>query len=213
MTIVRRTAGFGIAAAALVLPMAPAMAHHVMGGKMPSTFTQGFLSGIGHPIIGVDHFMFIVGVGLLGALLGQRVLVPLAFVIGTWIGAALHLGSLNMPFAEAAIVVSILLMAVAVIADVRMSVPLTAALVTFAGLFHGYAYGESIFGAEPTPLYAYLAGFAVIQCVIAFAAAAMFGLVQKRSDALAATALRVAGGAMVGVALVSISGMLFPVPG
>ncbi len=34
------------------------------------------------------------------------------------------------------------------------------ALVLFVivGLIHGYALGESIYGAEPTPLYAYLVG-------------------------------------------------------
>ena len=31
------------------------------------------------------------------------------------------------------------------------------------GILHGYAYGESIVGAETTPLLAYLVGFAVIQ--------------------------------------------------
>ena len=48
-----------------------------------------------------------------------------------------------------------------------------AALVLFAmvGAVHGYALGESIYGAEPTPLYAYLLGLAVIQSAIALAAA------------------------------------------
>ncbi|MGI0494005.1 HupE/UreJ family protein [Alkalinema pantanalense CENA528] len=39
-------------------------------------------------------------------------------------------------------------------------------LAAIAGLFHGYAYGESIFGAATPPLLAYLAGFTVIQLVI-----------------------------------------------
>ena len=39
-----------------------------------------------------------------------------------------------------------------------------------AGLVHGYALGESIIGAEPTPLAAYFVGLAVVQCVIAGAA-------------------------------------------
>jgi urease accessory protein len=211
MTFKQRIVGFGAAVAALAAAT-PAFAHHVMGGKMPDTFAQGFLSGIGHPIIGVDHFLFIVGVGLLAGILGRKILLPLAFIGGTWAGAALHLFRLDVPFAEAAIVASILLMAVAVIANVRLSAPLFAGLVGFAGIFHGYAYAESIFGAEQTPLFAYLAGFAIIQFVVAFAAASVFELLQKRSGPLAVASARVAGGAMVGVAMMAISAMLFPIP-
>jgi urease accessory protein len=39
-----------------------------------------------------------------------------------------------------------------------------------AGILHGHAYAESIFGAEPAPLVAYLVGFSLIQLAIASAA-------------------------------------------
>jgi urease accessory protein len=54
----------------------------------------------------------------------------------------------------------------------RRAIPANAALALFAcvGLVHGYALGESIYGAEPTPLYAYLMGLALIQSAIALAA-------------------------------------------
>jgi urease accessory protein len=209
MKIENPIAGFGVAAATFLATSAPASAHHVMGGNMPSTFAQGFLSGIGHPIIGVDHLLFIVGVGLLAGMLGRKLLLPLAFILGTWGGAAAHLLGLNVPFAEVAIVASLALMAVAVIADMRTPALLTAGLVAAAGLFHGYAYAESIFGAEPTPLTAYLAGFAIIQFAIAFAAASVFDLLQQRNSSLAQACTRIAGGALVGVAMVTISNLAF----
>jgi len=40
-----------------------AIAHHMTDGKLPANFA-GFMSGLGHPIIGFDHFAFIVAVGL-----------------------------------------------------------------------------------------------------------------------------------------------------
>ena len=54
-----------VSAALLLVPyFAPAaFAHHLMGGEVPTTAWQGLLSGLGHPIIGIDHFAFIVGVG------------------------------------------------------------------------------------------------------------------------------------------------------
>src|SRR5262249_62342369 len=54
--------------AALALAMAePAAAHHVMGGVMPTTAMQGLMSGLGHPVIGLDHFAAVVAVGCLSA--------------------------------------------------------------------------------------------------------------------------------------------------
>jgi len=44
----------------------PTSAHHTMGGGMPSNFFEGFMSGLAHPVIGVDHLAFIVALGLVG---------------------------------------------------------------------------------------------------------------------------------------------------
>src|SRR5262249_58096024 len=41
----------------------PAFAHHMMGGRTPATLGEGILSGLGHPIIGLDHFAAVVAVG------------------------------------------------------------------------------------------------------------------------------------------------------
>src|SRR5262249_29863369 len=41
-----------------------AFAHHVMGGKTPSTFVEGLLSGTGHPVIGPDHLAFLLAIGI-----------------------------------------------------------------------------------------------------------------------------------------------------
>ena len=53
-------------------------------------------------------------------------------------------------------------------------------LFAVVGLIHGYALGESIYGAEPTPLYAYLLGLAVIQSAIALAAVQITRAVARR---------------------------------
>jgi urease accessory protein len=39
-----------------------------------------------------------------------------------------------------------------------------------AGILHGHAYAETIFGAEPAPLAAYLIGFSLVQLGVAAAA-------------------------------------------
>ena len=52
----------------------------------------------------------------------------------------------------------------------RIRLSWLASCLALAGILHGYAYAESIFGAEATPLVAYLVGFSVIQLGIAAAA-------------------------------------------
>src|SRR5260370_24244663 len=96
-----------VAGVAMLAP-AEALAHHVMGGKVPVTFMQGFLSGLGHPIIGLDHFAAVVGVGILAALLGRGVRPVLAFSAAMIFGVALHLASANIPAAELLVRVSTL---------------------------------------------------------------------------------------------------------
>lgn len=50
-------------AAMLLLPAASSHAHHPVGGS-PETILQRFLSELGHPVIGVDHLTFVLGIGL-----------------------------------------------------------------------------------------------------------------------------------------------------
>src|SRR5258706_12280036 len=60
-----QTAGLFLASIALLID--PALAHHVMGGQVPVTFRDGLLSGLAHPIIGIDHFAAVVAVARLAA--------------------------------------------------------------------------------------------------------------------------------------------------
>ena len=51
-------------AALILFASGPASAHHAMGGKTPTTFAEGMLSGLGHPVIGADHLAFLIAVGV-----------------------------------------------------------------------------------------------------------------------------------------------------
>ena len=84
-------AAFLAAFIGLALLAEPAFAHHVMGGKMPQTFGQGFLSGLGHPVIGIDHFAAVVAVGCLAAAHRAATALVIGFVLAMIAGAALHL--------------------------------------------------------------------------------------------------------------------------
>lgn len=155
----------------LILKAEPANAHHPFGNETPSNFFEGFLSGLGHPVIGLDHLTFVVAVGLMAALKGNRgIFIPLSFIFATLVGTGVHLLSLNLPLTEIIISASVLIFGILLALKQSPSIMLLIGLTILAGVFHGYAYGEAIIGAEMTPLVSYLSGFALIQFIIALIA-------------------------------------------
>lgn len=144
----------------------PAWAHHPMDGKLPQTFLQGLLSGFGHPVIGVDHLAAIVGIGILAALAGRSAAVVLAFSVSVIAGVGLHLSGIDLPASELFVGLTTLLIGALVILRQSMSAGRALLLFALAGLVHGYALGESIVGAEASPLVAYLLGLLIMQTAI-----------------------------------------------
>lgn len=183
--------------AVAALPFAsPAFAHHVMGGALPSTAWHGLLSGLGHPIIGLDHLAFVVGVGLVAHLMGWLALLPLLFVAGTVLGCFLHIQGYGLPLAEAAVALTLALAAAMVAMRARIPIGILGTLLVVAGAFHGYAYAESIVGAETAPLTAYIIGFAVIQYCLAVGSGAALRMMVGRDYLSETVAMRTAGGAI-----------------
>jgi urease accessory protein len=218
-TVFQQAGLFFVSMLALLSVATPALAHHAMGGKMPANFFEGFMSGIAHPLIGPDHFAFIVAVGLLAVTRRQGILIPVAFVLSAMLGTGLHLAKLNVPGVELFVSGSILLFGILLVMKDRLNTVTITGLSAVAGLFHGYAYGESIFGAEMTPLLAYLAGFTVIQLVVSCAAfwIGRVTVLGRASENQPTTdKLRSAGLVICGVGLAffvsQVVGIIFPVP-
>jgi urease accessory protein len=185
--------------AALVVFPTCALAHHPMGGATPSTLLEGLLSGVGHPVIGLDHLAFVIGVGVAAWLVGGRYVAPLIFIIAAMVGAGLHLAAIDLPIVEVVIAVSVAAIGLMLMSVREFGIGAYGALFASAGLFHGHAYGEAVFGAETTPIIAYLAGFALIQYIIAIAAGfVVCNLIGKRGGAVNNTASRLAGGMVAG---------------
>lgn len=189
----KRMTAIGCGLAGLFLAAEPALAHHVMGGRMPATFGEGFLSGLGHPVIGLDHFAAVVAVGCLAAAHRAGAVLALGFVAAMMLGVAAHLGGTTVPGAELLVALTVMGLGVAVVRTPPLPAAAAVALFIAAGLVHGYALGESIYGAERAPLAAYLVGLAIIQSAIALAA---MSLAQRVS-----LAVRLAGAAIAGVGL------------
>jgi urease accessory protein len=185
-----------LALALASLPL-PALAHHGMDGEPPSTLLQGLLSGLAHPVIGLDHLSLVL---LFGAVCGaaKRGWLPGAAFVGlSLVGCLVHVARLRVPGAELLLAGSIVLAALLALRNQR-SAPWTA-LVAASGLLHGYAYGESMVGAEQTPLLAYLAGFGIVQLTLLWSVQALIKQVDARGAGLGAARVQ------KGLALASLS--------
>jgi urease accessory protein len=199
----------------LAVSIAPAFAHHMEGGEMPASFMAGLLSGVGHPIIGLDHLAFIAGVGIASAFLPRGIVAIAAFVAATVAGCALHLQGVTLPAAEIVVATSVLFVGAAIMSGRAIPATVAAAVFALAGLFHGYAYGEAIFGAEQTPVAAYLIGFAAIQTAIAATAMVVTkGLASARMGST--PAVRLAGAMIAGIGLTflvqNVESIVIPAP-
>ncbi|NEQ46049.1 MAG: urease accessory protein UreJ [Leptolyngbya sp. SIOISBB] len=165
---VSRLGGLGlVVTVGLMLAATPALAHHPFGGEIPNNAIQGFLSGLGHPVIGLDHLAFVITAGLLAAVMGGGLMIPVGFVLASMVGTVMHLMAIDLPATELVVSASVLLFGVLLAMKQPPKTPIVAGLASLAGLFHGYAYGEAVVGAGMDAILAYLAGFAIIQMVIA----------------------------------------------
>ena len=163
-----------ILTAALALAATPALAHHPLGGLPMETFSQGLLSGVGHPVLGFDHLFFVAAMGVAAAFTGHALRAPLAYVAAMLAGVALMTAGVALPAQEVMIVLSLLVVGGVVLSGRALTLAPALALFAGFGLFHGSAFGASVAGQEgglSSAVFAgYLLGLAAIQYAVAIAA-------------------------------------------
>ncbi|MBQ08380.1 MAG: urease accessory protein UreJ [Gammaproteobacteria bacterium] len=118
-----------------------------------------FLSGITHPVLGFDHLLAMVSVGMISAQIGGRAIwtVPATFVIVMFFGGILGLNYSGLTGYEIGIALSVLLLGSTLAADKKIDANFAMLAVAIFAIFHGYAHGEEIPSiAEPPP---YVTGF------------------------------------------------------
>ena len=188
----------------LILPAlllaSPALAHHPLGGEAPQTLIHGLISGLAHPVIGLDHLAFIVLAGLVAAFAGRSFAAPLAFIAATLVGTAVHLAGVVLPVAELVIAASVIVLGALLVYGRQVAGPIALAGFALAGVFHGWGYGEAVVGSTPMPIFAYLLGFGVIQFAIIAGVALVAGkLLEEGRGQMQA---RLAAAVCLGVGLV-----------
>ena len=174
----------------LVLLALPAWAHEQSGQA------AGFVTGLLHPVSGLDHVLAMVAVGLWGAQLGAPAiwLLPVTFPLMMACGGFLGLLGVPLPGVEVGIAASAVLLGAMVATESRPPLALAAALVAFFAVFHGHAHGTELPPGQSGLLYSF--GFVVATGCLHAVGIALGLLHRWRSGRMA---LRGAGAA-VGVA-------------
>ncbi|MFD2192364.1 HupE/UreJ family protein [Pistricoccus aurantiacus] len=137
MNAVTRNAGWGMG-----LLLLPALAWAHVGPGHPGGLAQGLL----HPLLGIDHLVAMVAVGLWAAQCGGRALwaLPLSFMAVMLLGGLIGMAGIAMPFIEPGIVASVLVLGLLIAAAVRLPLVASSALVGLFAVFHGHAHGAEM---------------------------------------------------------------------
>lgn len=129
--------------AVLFLLLFPTMAQaHEIAGSAGG----GFFSGLLHPVLGLDHFLAMVSVGLLSTELGGKAIwtVPTTFVGVMLIGGILGMAGIPLFSVELGIALSVFFLGFAVAADKNVPVAASMIFVAIFAIFHGYAHGAEM---------------------------------------------------------------------
>jgi urease accessory protein len=173
-----------------ILFAGPALAH-TEGG-----ISGGFISGFSHPILGWDHVVAMVAVGLWGAFLGSPAIwiLPVVFPLIMAVAGALGVLGVPLPAVETGIAASSVVLGMLIALAVRAPLWMAAIVVGAFAVFHGHAHGTELPSAA-SPI-SYSIGFVLATGLLHLLGIA-FGLLVGRPGG--AVAVR-AGGAAIAVA-------------
>jgi urease accessory protein len=176
------------------LAAVPAFAHsteHIGGG---------FASGFMHPLLGPDHVVAMVAVGLWGAFLGSPALwvLPVVFPLVMALGGVLGVLGVPLPGVEIGIALSAVALGAMVALAVRPPLWLAGLLVAVFAVFHGHAHGAEL-PQEADPL-VYSIGFVLATGLLHLGGIGFGTLVRTPAGRIA---VRAAGG------LISLTGLFF----
>ncbi|MFN0038682.1 MAG: HupE/UreJ family protein [Burkholderiales bacterium] len=127
----------------VTLLLVPLIAHaHVGQGDVAG----GFISGLLHPISGLDHVVAMVAVGIWGAQLGVPAIwvLPVTFPIVMAFGGVLGGLGIPVPGIEVGIALSGIILGAMVLFSAKPPLWVAAVIVGVFAIFHGHAHGTEL---------------------------------------------------------------------
>lgn len=121
----------------------------------------GFQAGVSHPVLGFDHLLAMVSVGIISAQIGGKAIwaVPLTFVSFMVIGGVLGMIDIGLFAVEIGIALSVVVLGITIASNAKIHAMMIYGFVAMFAIFHGYAHGTEI--PELATSWAYILGFVV----------------------------------------------------
>ena len=167
-----------------------------------------FLGGFTHPVLGLDHFLAMLSVGIVSAIIGGRAIwgVPAIFVSMMAVGGLMGWAGLGipMPFIEAGIALSVVLLGTIIALYRPLPILYVAIPVVFFGMMHGFAHGAEIPSIADPAIYA--AGF-MSGTIFIHILGVIIGDISKRY-AFGRIGLRIVGAVFIVFGLMFLFGVL-----
>lgn len=189
------------AAGLLLLTAAPASAHHLMELflQQEPTPLAGLLSGLGHPLLGPDHLLFLLALALVGLQRSSRWMLSL-LAVGL-LGSLVGLMTPQLPGAELLVALTLVVEGLVVVGR------LPAALLVPSFALHGYVLSAAVIGWEPTAIGAYLVGLLLSQGTLLLLS---LGVMRQTAMALAPSTRLLLAGSLMGIGAAFSWSLLVP---
>ena len=129
---------------ATLLMLMPLMAlAHVESGVIGD---GGFVSGMLHPVTGLDHVVAMVAVGLWGAILGHPAIwvLPVAFPLVMAAGSILGIIGIPVPAIDIGVALSGIVLGTMVATVSRPPLAIAFFLISIFAIYHGYPHGVAL---------------------------------------------------------------------
>jgi urease accessory protein len=177
-----------------------ALAHTGAGGTIG--LSQGFM----HPLTGIDHVLAMMMVGVFAWQLGGRALwlVPITLVLVMAIGGMLGIASIGVPFVEAGVALSVIVLGAIVAFRIKAPVAIAMAVVGLFAVFHGHAHGSEM--PENAAGMAYGLGFMIATASLHLGGIGLRFLIGRIGDKRGPILVRATGAvaAVAGLALLGV---------
>jgi urease accessory protein len=162
---------------------------------------SGAIEGFLHPLLGIDHLLAMVTVGMLSAQLGGRAIwtVPVTFVSVMALGGLVGILGIQLPLVEYGIALSVIILGISLLARKRIPEAVAMLFVGLFAMFHGHAHGAELPEASGETMFiaAYVIGFLTATAGL-HVIGALLGYIALRTDR-GTRLLRIAGIAIAAI--------------
>lgn len=139
----------------------------------------GFEAGFLHPVLGFDHLLAMVAVGIISTIIGGRAiyLVPMSFVLVMFIGSLFGINGITFINDEIGIALSVIILGAFITLQRNVSLLTGMVLVAFFAFFHGHAHGVEL--PKVSSMVNYITGF-MLATIFLHIAGVIIGVISAR---------------------------------